>query len=289
LRKPARTSVARDYAQPDVCSAKRPPGARRGLPELGAWDALWGLLAIAVLLGHGLTAIALEPSTSAGQLRPPNVGDGERLCRRTRCRPLLQTEMALCGWGTEVGLVRFDGNGFQVFDRNSTPALPGNDVRCLLETKDGALWIGTSEGLGAVEKTRRLRRSPHRMGCRETESGRWFEAANGGLWVLDRWRIGAAEWGAVLRRLRPRMDCQPGKITAVATGRSGRFVDRYNGGHGRIPGRPLDTTWTGGPCFPGMGSGLCAPCRRMIWASPKRALSSMGLAVASKSTLAAFW
>src|SRR5208282_1735479 len=49
--------------------------------------------------------------------------------------------------GTEVGLVRFDGNGFQVFDKNSTPALPGNDVRCLLETKDGALWIGTSEGL----------------------------------------------------------------------------------------------------------------------------------------------
>ena len=43
--------------------------------------------------------------------------------------------------------MRFDGNGFQVFDTNSLPALPGNDVRCLLETPDGALWIGTSEGL----------------------------------------------------------------------------------------------------------------------------------------------
>src|SRR5205814_2001265 len=44
-------------------------------------------------------------------------------------------------------LVRFDGNGFQVFDRASTPALPGNDVHALLEARDGALWIGTSEGL----------------------------------------------------------------------------------------------------------------------------------------------
>jgi signal transduction histidine kinase/ligand-binding sensor domain-containing protein len=44
-------------------------------------------------------------------------------------------------------LVRFDGNGFAVFDRNSVPSLPGGDIRCLLETRDGALWVGTSEGL----------------------------------------------------------------------------------------------------------------------------------------------
>ena len=49
--------------------------------------------------------------------------------------------------GTEAGLARFDGSGFQVFDRNSHPALPGSDVRCLLATSDGVLWIGTSDGL----------------------------------------------------------------------------------------------------------------------------------------------
>ena len=49
--------------------------------------------------------------------------------------------------GTEAGLVRFDGVEFQTYDRNSNPALPGNDIRCLLESRDGALWIGTNAGL----------------------------------------------------------------------------------------------------------------------------------------------
>ena len=59
----------------------------------------------------------------------------------------MQTRNGFVWMGTEAGLVRFDGNSFAVLDKNSTPALPGNDVRCLLETKDGALWIGTSDGL----------------------------------------------------------------------------------------------------------------------------------------------
>ena len=49
--------------------------------------------------------------------------------------------------GTETGLARFDGISFTLFDKTTSPALPGNDIRCLLATADGALWIGTSEGL----------------------------------------------------------------------------------------------------------------------------------------------
>jgi len=60
---------------------------------------------------------------------------------------LVQSRQGFVWLGTEVGLVRFDGNGFAVFDRNSAPALPGGDIRCLLETRDGALWVGTGEGL----------------------------------------------------------------------------------------------------------------------------------------------
>ncbi len=36
---------------------------------------------------------------------------------------------------------------FALFDHTTNPALPGNDVRCLFESRDGAMWIGTSEGL----------------------------------------------------------------------------------------------------------------------------------------------
>jgi signal transduction histidine kinase/ligand-binding sensor domain-containing protein len=65
---------------------------------------------------------------------------------------MAQTKDGFLWLGTEVGLVRFDGVSFQVFDKNTPlgaqgPGLPGNDVRCLLAAKDGALWIGTSEGL----------------------------------------------------------------------------------------------------------------------------------------------
>ncbi len=58
-----------------------------------------------------------------------------------------QTRDGFVWLGTEVGLVRFDGNSFVLFDQNTKPALPGNDVRCLLAASDGALWIGTSDGL----------------------------------------------------------------------------------------------------------------------------------------------
>ena len=74
---------------------------------------------------------------------------------------IAQTPDGFVWLGTEVGLVRFDGTSFVLFDQNSKvgaprdrsssrgwkPALPGNDVRCLLAASDGALWIGTGDGL----------------------------------------------------------------------------------------------------------------------------------------------
>jgi signal transduction histidine kinase/ligand-binding sensor domain-containing protein len=60
---------------------------------------------------------------------------------------IAQTRDGFVWLGTEIGLVRFDGNSFVLFDQNTKPALPGNDVRCLLAVSDGALWIGTTDGL----------------------------------------------------------------------------------------------------------------------------------------------
>jgi len=61
---------------------------------------------------------------------------------------LAQTTDGFLWIGTEVGLVRFDGNGFLTFDQNTKPvSLPGNDIQSLLATSDGSLWIGTTDGL----------------------------------------------------------------------------------------------------------------------------------------------
>ena len=48
--------------------------------------------------------------------------------------------------GTELGLVRFDGRGFTVFDRASVRELKSNVVDALLEDRTGNLWIGTMGG-----------------------------------------------------------------------------------------------------------------------------------------------
>jgi signal transduction histidine kinase/ligand-binding sensor domain-containing protein len=128
-----------DAARKTVQNRARFAGTRRV-------DALWHLLAIAILLGCGLLAHGLEPSTPLANYGRQTWVMENGLPQNT-VQALLQTKDGFVWLGTEVGLVRFDGNGFQVFDKNSAPALPGNDVRCLLETSDGALWIGTSEGL----------------------------------------------------------------------------------------------------------------------------------------------
>lgn len=98
-----------------------------------------------MLLAFAVAALALEPTTSLSSYGRQSWGMENGLPQNT-VQALAQTPDGFVWLGTEVGLVRFDGNGFQVFDKNTTPALPGNDVRCLL-VKDGALWIGTSEGL----------------------------------------------------------------------------------------------------------------------------------------------
>jgi ligand-binding sensor domain-containing protein/signal transduction histidine kinase len=102
-------------------------------------------MAALVLTGY-FGASALEPSTPLANYGRQAWVMENGLPQNT-VQALVQTRQGFVWLGTEVGLVRFDGNSFAVFDRNSTPALPGSDVRCLLETRDGALWIGTSEGL----------------------------------------------------------------------------------------------------------------------------------------------
>ena len=48
--------------------------------------------------------------------------------------------------GTELGLARFDGLQFTIFDKTNTPQLKSNKINALLPDNDGTLWIGTESG-----------------------------------------------------------------------------------------------------------------------------------------------
>jgi signal transduction histidine kinase/ligand-binding sensor domain-containing protein len=120
--------------------AARMPNTRR------KWAAFGRLWLAACLLAYALHAPALEPTTPLASYARQSWVMENGLPQNT-VQALAQTRDGFVWLGTEIGLVRFDGNSFVLFDRNSTPALPDGDVRCLLEAHDGALWIGTSDGL----------------------------------------------------------------------------------------------------------------------------------------------
>ena len=93
---------------------------------------------------------ALEPTTPLANYGRQSWVMENGLPQNT-VQAIAQTRDGFVWLGTEVGLVRFDGNSFVLFDQNSKPALPGNDVRCLLAADDGGLWIGTSDGLARLK------------------------------------------------------------------------------------------------------------------------------------------
>src|SRR5882672_752544 len=104
---------------------------------------------VTTVIGGGSVALALEPTTPLASFGRQGWATENGLPQNT-VQALAQTQDGFLWLGTEVGLVRFDGNGFTVFDQHSKPALPGNDVQCLLAAKDGSLWVGTSDGVARL-------------------------------------------------------------------------------------------------------------------------------------------
>ncbi len=139
------------------------------------------LLAIVLCCIASIGGVALEPTTPlAGYSRQSWVM--ENGLPQNTVQTLLQTREGFVWLGTEVGLVRFDGSGFEVFDKTSNPALPGNDIHCLAQKRDGGLWIGTSEGL-ARWKDGVIRNFTQADGLPGTDVRALVEDRSGVLWV----------------------------------------------------------------------------------------------------------
>ncbi len=125
-------------ATPAADSLRHPIWRQRRLPTI--------FICCALLLDIPATIRALDPSTALTSYARQTWVMENGLPQNT-VTALLQTQDGFLWLGTESGLVRFDGYGFQVFDHNSDAAMPGSDICCLLEGSDGALWVGTSGGL----------------------------------------------------------------------------------------------------------------------------------------------
>jgi signal transduction histidine kinase/ligand-binding sensor domain-containing protein/DNA-binding response OmpR family regulator len=103
---------------------------------------VWALLLL--VLAWPLKA-SLDPSKEIREFHQDTWGIDQGLPQNS-VYTILQTADGYIWFGTELGLVRFDGLRFQVFDKNTTPGLEDNNIAALLEDRRGTLWIGTSSG-----------------------------------------------------------------------------------------------------------------------------------------------
>ncbi len=117
------------------------------------------------------------------------------------CSAIAQDRSGLLWFGTQGGLVRYDGYELRVYRSNpSDPAtLAGNYVRALLVASDGRLWVGTfSGGLSVFDpRTEKFTRHQHDArtpaslaydrveGLAEDAAGRIWIATSAGLDRLD--------------------------------------------------------------------------------------------------------
>jgi len=103
------------------------------------------VLATALLLLSPVVYARLDPAKTISQYGH-DVWQTESGLPQNSVLAIAQTGDGYLWFGTEEGLVRFDGVRFTVFDKRNTPSLRSNTISVLLEDRSGSLWIGTNGG-----------------------------------------------------------------------------------------------------------------------------------------------
>jgi ligand-binding sensor domain-containing protein/signal transduction histidine kinase len=103
------------------------------------------IIIITVLLGP-ITGLALDPNKAITQYIH-DVWQTEDGLPHENIIAIIQTHDGYIWLGTPVGLVRFDGVQFTLFDKSNTANIKNNNITELFEDRKGTLWIGSEGGL----------------------------------------------------------------------------------------------------------------------------------------------
>jgi signal transduction histidine kinase/ligand-binding sensor domain-containing protein/CheY-like chemotaxis protein len=104
-----------------------------------------GAVASVIALAISSPALALNSRVALTQY-VHDVWQTEQGLPQNSVNAVLQSRDGFIWFGTQEGLVRFDGARFEVFNRLNTKGLGHNHITSLLEDRDGALWSGTLGG-----------------------------------------------------------------------------------------------------------------------------------------------
>ncbi|MBI3650722.1 MAG: response regulator [Acidobacteria bacterium] len=100
-------------------------------------------LGVALLSTPGVRALNADKAITQYARQVWQLEDG---LPQNSVHTILQTLDGYIWFGTQEGLVRFDGVTFTVFDKRNTAAFKANHILALYEDRDANLWIGTDGG-----------------------------------------------------------------------------------------------------------------------------------------------
>ena len=156
---------------------------------------LVGCLTLAVLFSAARSNASLDPTKAITQYAH-EIWRTEQGLPQNTVPAITQTHDGYIWMGTELGLVRFDGVQFTVFDEGNTPEFKSNVVMALLEDHLGRLWIGTQGGGLVSFKDGKFTSYTAAQGLSNDSILSLYEDHSGHLWVgtdgggLDRFADG---------------------------------------------------------------------------------------------------
>jgi signal transduction histidine kinase/ligand-binding sensor domain-containing protein len=189
------------------------------------------LLAFATGALGTVGCLALEPATPLARLARQSWTIENGLPQNT-VSVLGQSRSGFLWAGTELGLARFDGVTFRVFDHSTVfdrtaldhtiATFPDAEIRCLLDAKDGTLWVGTGDGLVRWKDGRSTVMTNH-DGLPSNSIRGLTETTDGAVWAWT--ELGLARWGGEsgpeFKAVRVVDGLPGGTLTSVASDGSG--------------------------------------------------------------------